>query len=247
LNNQSSLSIEVVARPVKDSSPLEERLLWYWDPQTEIVEPSTSDFFLLGTGMRYVTLSPAETTPPPAFLLANTLTGQQNFHNHGLLSYALDNDPTPSDGAYGFFARLTSYQYAPSNPFLIVVNQGVDYELMVDAALAINAAAADSDSLPGDFNHDGTVDAADYVVWRKSLGSASDFELWRGNFGATGGGTGANAANASSGSAPSSVPEPPALPLIAALAFGLLFMRVGRTFLPAWQSRMAAPRAANFN
>ena len=22
-------------------------------------------------------------------------------------------------------------------------------------------------SLPGDFNHDGTVDAADYVVWRK--------------------------------------------------------------------------------
>jgi hypothetical protein len=38
----------------------------------------------------------------------------------------------------------------------------------------------------GDFNLDGTVDAADYVVWRNGLGSTytqNDFNVWRANFG----------------------------------------------------------------
>ena len=37
--------------------------------------------------------------------------------------------------------------------------------------------------LDGDFNLDGDVDAADYVVWRKTDGSASGYNLWRANFG----------------------------------------------------------------
>lgn len=40
--------------------------------------------------------------------------------------------------------------------------------------------------LPGDFNLDGVVDAADYVVWRDLLGeaySAADFDVWRDNYG----------------------------------------------------------------
>jgi formylglycine-generating enzyme required for sulfatase activity len=58
--------------------------------------------------------------------------------------------------------------------------------------------------LPGDFNHDGNVDAADYVVWRKGLGTThtqDDFEVWRANFGDTMGG-------GSSESSSASVPEP---------------------------------------
>jgi hypothetical protein len=54
--------------------------------------------------------------------------------------------------------------------------------------------------LPGDYNRDGIVDAADYAVWRKTLGSDSelaadgsrngvidpaDYDVWRLNFGAT--------------------------------------------------------------
>jgi hypothetical protein len=38
----------------------------------------------------------------------------------------------------------------------------------------------------GDFNDDGTVDAADYVVWRNGLGTLftqSDYDIWRVNFG----------------------------------------------------------------
>jgi predicted outer membrane repeat protein len=52
---------------------------------------------------------------------------------------------------------------------------------------------------PGDYNNDGTVDAADYVVWRKNYNMAvfipndltpgfvglDDFDVWRANFGAT--------------------------------------------------------------
>jgi hypothetical protein len=43
--------------------------------------------------------------------------------------------------------------------------------------------------LDGDFNNDGSVDAADYVVWRKGfLGGTfdqEDYNAWRSNFGAT--------------------------------------------------------------
>jgi hypothetical protein len=46
-------------------------------------------------------------------------------------------------------------------------------------------------TLPGDFNHDGAVNAADYVVWRKSDGSSTNYNLWRTNFGkSTNAGTG---------------------------------------------------------
>ena len=206
LNNQASLSIEVLARPVKDSNPLEQRILWFWDPLSALVEPATSDLHLLGTGQRYTTLSPDDMMAPAPFLMAQTLTGHQNFHNHGLLSYALDNDSPPADGAYGFFARLVSNQYSPSNPFLIVLNYGVDYEQMVTAALAINAAAVDSPS--GDYNNDGTVDAADYVMWRKKAGTTDEYETWRETFGTPSGGMGAGDLTLPSAAGAAPVPEP---------------------------------------
>jgi hypothetical protein len=40
----------------------------------------------------------------------------------------------------------------------------------------------------GDFNSDGSVDAADYVVWRKLLGTAhlpADYNIWRSSYGST--------------------------------------------------------------
>jgi CubicO group peptidase (beta-lactamase class C family) len=43
-------------------------------------------------------------------------------------------------------------------------------------------------TLAGDFNHDGRVDAADYIVWRNGLGSSYSqlqYNEWRNNFGAT--------------------------------------------------------------
>jgi hypothetical protein len=43
-------------------------------------------------------------------------------------------------------------------------------------------------ALAGDFNNDGRIDAADYVTWRKGLGTTytqSDYDVWRAHFGQT--------------------------------------------------------------
>jgi hypothetical protein len=62
------------------------------------------------------------------------------------------------------------------------------------------------EGLPGDFNNDGTVDAADYVVWRKNDSSQEGYDQWRTNFGRTSGGPAAGGANAA--------PEPSAVALV---------------------------------
>jgi hypothetical protein len=64
--------------------------------------------------------------------------------------------------------------------------------------------------LAGDFNEDGRVDAADYVVWRKTDGTQDEYNTWRTNFGRTAGGDG----SAASFAAQSAVPEPTTILLI---------------------------------
>ena len=68
--------------------------------------------------------------------------------------------------------------------------------------------------LPGDFNDDGAVDAADYVVWRDGLGKTyaqEDYEVWRANFGMRIG----------NGTSLSSVPEPATLLMFLVAAIGI--------------------------
>lgn len=78
-------------------------------------------------------------------------------------------------------------------------------------------------SAAGDYNHNGVIDAADYPVWRKGLGTLftqSDYTVWRSHFGqTTGSGTiiGGDAA----------VPEPTTLVLLVMLSAG--------PFLRRWQ------------
>lgn len=93
--------------------------------------------------------------------------------------------------------------------------------------------------LPGDFNNDGTVDAADYVVWRKSLGSTTllaadgdgnrqvgyeDYEMWRSHFGESVGGAGEVAFAA--------VPEP-GTGLLLTLAIARLAVLRRKSIVPA--------------
>jgi hypothetical protein len=54
----------------------------------------------------------------------------------------------------------------------------------------LRIAAATITSNSGDFNNDGTIDAADYVVWRDGLGAfytQNDYDVWRAHFGQTAG------------------------------------------------------------
>jgi hypothetical protein len=67
---------------------------------------------------------------------------------------------------------------------------------------------------PGDFNGDGTVDAADYVMWRKTGDPPGHYNTWRTNFGNSGSGAG--------GSSNATVPEPATSALIfIAIIFGV--------------------------
>jgi autotransporter-associated beta strand protein len=74
-------------------------------------------------------------------------------------------------------------------------------------------------SLPGDFNNDGKVNAADYVLWRKdpgSFGGPGGYATWRANFG--------DPPGAGSGLEGGSVPEPASAVLVL-LGIGAFVLR----------------------
>ena len=100
--------------------------------------------------------------------------------------------------------------------------------------------------LQGDYNGDEVVDAADYSVWRNSLGSSDlaadgdgdgdvdgdDYVVWKSNYGRTSNDEG-------SGSLATTVPEPGAMSLVwLAVMFGTS-SRVGRRRRVAGGSRLA--------
>jgi CSLREA domain-containing protein len=77
--------------------------------------------------------------------------------------------------------------------------RGVPYTRVHNGRIDIGSFERQPDPLPGDFNYDGSVSAADYVVWRKFLGMShgnadannngiidqSDGDIWAANFGST--------------------------------------------------------------
>jgi hypothetical protein len=121
----------------------------------------------------------------------------------GTLDISIVNGFTPQPGnAFDIleWGTLTGMFDTVNRPFL---GPSLDWDisqLYTTGVISIVAAA-----LAGDFNNDGTVDAADYVVWRKTNGTLQQFNEWKANFGATLG-SGASASPSPSGS----VPEPSA-------------------------------------
>ncbi|TWT32364.1 hypothetical protein KOR34_41270 [Posidoniimonas corsicana] len=107
-------------------------------------------------------------------------------------------------------------------------NGRIDDFRIYDYALHSSQIASLLNPLPGDFNGDGVVDAADYTVWRDNLGEIengvplfgngdggvvgqSDWAIWAANFGAS-------LSNGGGGEALSSAPEPSSVCLAAILA-----------------------------
>lgn len=92
-----------------------------------------------------------------------------------------------------------------------------DYQLIIggksyDLSLVKGKTAYTIGQLPGDFNADGKVDAADYVVWRKSGGSVGSYNDWRQHVGQS----------TISGTA---VPEPSSLYCILVVAISVLMRK----------------------
>jgi fibronectin-binding autotransporter adhesin len=78
-----------------------------------------------------------------------------------------------------------------------IVDTGSTIDLMVSTG---------GGGLDGDFNNDGKVDTADYVVWRKTDGSQDGYDDWRANYGRTSG--------SGSSLVGGAVPEPSAIALV---------------------------------
>jgi hypothetical protein len=107
----------------------------------------------------------------------------------------------------------------------------IDYDYLSGNQIAL---VGTSPSIPGDYNDDGKVDAADYVVWRKNPGAflPDAYETWRSNFGnPPGSGAGASTIDSAA------VPEPSSIALI---ALGVVLFVGGRN---AGSRHSAARRA----
>jgi hypothetical protein len=113
-----------------------------------------------------------------------------------------DNDPDTPPQIYDDFQSLLNWPRSDTR-----FGEGVFGEMYISSK--INGTiylVTNSLPLPGDYNRDGVVDAADYVVWRQSLGAvgyrlaadgngngaidSTDYDVWRANFGQTAGGWG---------------------------------------------------------
>jgi hypothetical protein len=88
--------------------------------------------------------------------------------------------------------------------------------------------------IPGDFNDDGTVDAADYVVWRTTNDTQTGYNKWRANFGRSLSFVGASgstrlsspkSASNSAASISATIPEPISIALVAASFTVLAYRR----------------------
>src|SRR5262249_11150934 len=124
-------------------------------------------------------------------------------------------------GALSGTGTLSSQIQGTQTTATLTVPVSSDFVLQPDASTTINlhlagtlvAKSTFTTPLWGDYNQNGVVDAGDYDVWRKSLGSSTslpnddtpgvgpdDYTRWRAHFGQTGSGSGAGALG--SGSVP---------------------------------------------
>lgn len=147
----------------------------------------------------------------------------------GLLSVILRDGFTPNPSSTftvlasgtlsGFFDNVATGQRLDTvdGRGSFVVNYGIGSDFIEDRIVLSNFES--SGILPGDYNDDGTVDIADYTVWRDNLGAAitlpgdsspgmvspGDYDIWKLNFGVS---------STTSSLHASSIPEPAAVWLL---------------------------------
>jgi hypothetical protein len=93
--------------------------------------------------------------------------------------------PEARTGASSGIAVTVTMETIGTTPITgsIIINNGDPFTASPDVTLTLQASS--NAQIQGDWNGDGSVDAADYVVWRKMGGSQADYDAWRSNFGKT--------------------------------------------------------------
>jgi hypothetical protein len=148
-----------------------------------------------------------------ARLLANTAGAGGTFEVVPFLNgQEMLPDPVTFD-VTGYYWSTFSYDTSPNPWGSTAPLTGYDkytIDLYVDFALiGLTFEGAPIPKPPGDFNNDYVVDAADYVVWRRTDGTQGNYDVWRANFGQAAG-TGATIGSA----AIDWVPEPATISLL---------------------------------
>jgi hypothetical protein len=127
-----------------------------------------------------------------AKLLLMAVDGRQTGFSEGLTGPEIA-DLLISYGAYnaidldgGGSTTIVADYYADGMAAKVLNSPSDGSERAVGSNLAVFA-------LPnGDYNQDGEIDAADYVMWRKSIGGTVAYDAWREGFGTAGAGAGGN-------------------------------------------------------
>ncbi len=174
-----------------------------------------SMFYAAGTGTTFLTIRPAKRSTPPTVTLRDTAgvytyeTGAQ-LDNNNVIDYP--SGATMIDASGNVFNADGSPATTPfsehdtfTNSEVTTTVSGGDYEITIAAKQTVSGSAAAYVTrihliypVTGDYNLDGHVDAADYVLWRKNLGNVTPlpndnglgtpigqqhYDLWRANFG----------------------------------------------------------------
>jgi hypothetical protein len=140
----------------------------------------------------------------------------------GTLNVSLVNGFTPGSGQQ--FTILAAGSIV-DNGLVLAGPAAGSFSLIVNSTSVILQAIG----LPGDYNHNGIVDVADYVIWRKGFGTIytqNEYTVWRSHFGQT---AGSGPALPSAEPLSASVPEPATLVLLIFAAPGPYLRR--RQFL----------------
>ena len=128
-----------------------------------------------------------------------------------------------ADTALGPASSILNIGANGTNPKYIMLRSQLDEVRLSNVAREFGPAPA---GLPGDYNHNNIVDAADYVVWRNGDSPDSTqagYDLWKINFGRTNG-SGAAAISTSQ----SAVPEPATAILLQIVGLSCCVLRNSR-------------------
>jgi hypothetical protein len=195
-------------------------------PQLYSVDRSTGQATEIGSsGMVSTEGGGLAVSPTNVFFATprSTLFGTYNSTTGAFTNIANPAKPA-GGGAYAALAFDGSVLYGinsgPSSPppiHLVTFDTTTGAVTDIGASVSALDAIAFQTGLIGDFNHNNTVDAPDYVAWRKSLGTtyiASDYNVWRSHFGQ-------NAGSGAGSSVTALVPEPATWMLLLVACVGL--------------------------
>jgi hypothetical protein len=202
--------------------------------------------FEYGTDGRWLTSDLADDNfQTPLNDVATAMAGMQiDLTITGPESYELVMDPL---GTAATYTQSGSFANTGAGPIdwleFVFYNSATNPDQATDFYIKSLEILGDAPSVLGDYNSNGVVDAADYVIWRKNLGQAfqlpnevpavtpgmvttHDYDEWRARFGASSDGSAAVSQAA--------VPEPSAMISLAAALIAALAMTRRRILRHEW-------------